>query len=98
MRHPKYDAILPNLLEASIAARRRTYGDIKERKNKLCHRCKETMELKYFSRDKSNYDGLSARCKDCDRKKVAKYKRAKAKAAKCVGQRITILEEGSNGI
>ena len=34
---------------------------------KKCTKCREERQLIDFSRDKSKKDGLSGRCKDCDR-------------------------------
>ncbi len=44
---------------------------------KRCSRCREERQLIDFSRDKSKKDGLSGRCKDCDRfyKKVKRKKK-----------------------
>lgn len=42
-------------------------------KSKVCVLCKKSKSLDSFSSDRSRPDGLSARCRKCDSKKVAKY-------------------------
>jgi len=37
---------------------------------KKCYKCKKKLDWEQFSKDRSKFDGLSSRCKPCDREAV----------------------------
>lgn len=41
--------------------------------DKICIRCKESKNTDLFNKDSSRFDGLSNICKECDKRKVAKW-------------------------
>jgi hypothetical protein len=49
---------------------------------KTCSTCKEPKEEKFFSKKTSAKDGLNSRCKDCDKKAVAEWRKDNPDKAK----------------
>ena len=49
---------------------------------KKCYVCKKSLPLVCFSKNRSRYDGLANRCKQCDKEKKKPYRKQWARDAK----------------